>query len=341
MIEYLYCGQMYPNTIDFERILNMKKIMALIGILAVVSSTSVQAAETWKTLFTTRLMKLMTANPTYTDVALTDLDKNGIPEAFLLKKGMSGDIHTGITFKDSAIVNIEVPKNVTGACLEDITVYDAYGTNVYVGKEIGRYTSEILYFELKLEDNRLTCKSVEKNDYCNYSALPYKDVYGDDFYDGNYPDRAKIEAFMETYDMPTHINVKEATANVSVNGNIVDLAGVMVSENNYYKIRDVAMVLSTGVNRFNVSWDEDKSAISITTGRKYVPVGGELSGTDELSSAEVNFNEVRLIVNGNEQVLDAYNINGNNYFKIRDLADIVGFDVGWDGTTGTVTIENN
>ena len=319
----------------------MKKIIALIGAATIFFTSTTYAAETWKGLFTTRLMKLMSSHPTYTDVVLTDLDKNGIPEAFLLKKGMSGEIHTGITFKDSAIVNIEVPKNVTGACLEDITVYDAYGTNVYVGKEIGRYTSEILYFELKLEDNRLTCKSVEKNDYCNYSALPYKDVYGDDFYDGNFPDRAKIEAFMEINDMPTHINVKEATANVAVNGNVVDLAGVMVSENNYYKIRDVAMVLATGINRFNVSWDEDKGAISISTGRKYVAVGGELSGTDELSSAEVNFNEVRLIVDGDEQTLEAYNINGNNYFKIRDLADIIGFGVSWDASSGTVNIRNN
>ncbi len=319
----------------------MKKIIALIGILTILCTSQVQAAETWKGLFTTRLMKLMTTNPTYTDVVLTDLDKNGIPEAFLLKKGMNGEIHTGITFRDSAIVNIEVPKNVTGACLEDITVYDAYGTNVYVGKEIGRYTSEILYFELKLENNRLTCKSVEKSDYCNYSALPYKDFYGDDFYDGNFPDRAKIEEFLETYDMPTHINVKESTANVSVNGNIVDIAGVMVSENNYYKIRDVAMVLSTGINRFNVSWDNEKSAISITTGRKYVPVGGELSGIEGLSSAEVSFNEVRLVVNGDEQKIEAYNINGNNYFKIRDLANIVGFEVGWDAASATVAIRNN
>lgn len=319
----------------------MKKFIAVLIALSTMASTAVHAADTWKDLFITRLMKLMTNNPTYTDIVLTDLDKNGIPEAFLIKKGMNGGIKTGITFKDGVLVSIDVPYNVTGACLEDITVYDAYGTNVYVGKEVSRYTADILYFKLVLENNRLTCESVEKNDFADYSALPYKDVFGDDFYDGDYPDRAKIEKFMNEYDMPTHINVKPATAKVSVNGNIVDMAGVMVSENNYYKIRDVAMVLSTGVNRFSVSWDSQKGAISITTGRKYSAVGGELSGNGNLSGAEVSYSEVLLIVNGAERRLGAYNIDGNNYFKIRDLADLIGFTVGWDSATGTVTIENN
>ena len=318
----------------------MKKIIAIISILVVLASNSVHAAETWKGLFTTRLMKLMTAHPTYTDIVLTDLDKNGIPEAFLLKKGMSGDIHTGITFKDSAIVNIEVPKNVTGACLEDITVYDAYGTNVYVGKEIGRYTAEILYYELKLEDNKLTCKNVEKSDYCNYAALPFKDFYGNDFYDGNFPDRAKIEAFMETYDMPTHINVKESTSSVSVNGNTVDIAGVMVSENNYYKIRDIAMLVRTTSSRFEVGWDQNLNAITITTGVKYSPIGSEL--TDDTSTTlNISKTIAPIYVDGEKVNIETYTINDSTYIKIRDLGDLVGFSVGWDGETQTVLISTN
>ncbi len=318
----------------------MKKLIAALMIFSMFP-TCIYASDTWKDLYVTRLMKLMTANPTYTDVALVDIDKNGVPEAFLIKKGMNGGIKTGITLKDGSIVTIDVPYNVTGACLEDITVYDAYGTSIFVGKETARYTAEILYFEMKLENNKLTCKEVKKNDYANYSALPYKDVFSDDFYDGEFPDREKLEQFMSEYDSPTHINVKKATANVSVNGNLVDMSGVLVNENNYYKIRDVAFVLATGVNRFSVGWDGEKEAILITTGKKYSPVGGELSGTDLSSIDKVSFNKVTLIVNGQSQTLDAYNIDGNNYFKIRDLADIIGFTVGWDSASGTVTIENN
>ena len=101
------------------------------------------------------------------------------------------------------------------------------------------------------------------------------------------------------------------------------------------------MVLSTGVNRFSISWDAASSAISITTGKKYSPVGGELSGSADLTGAIITKNDVKIIVNGEEKVLSAYNINENNYFKIRDLADLIGFSVGWDDSTGTVAISNN
>lgn len=319
----------------------MKKKLIIILASILAFSGAVHAEDTWKDLYVTRLMKLMTANPTYTDIALTDLDQNGIPEAFLIKKGMQGGINTGITLRDNVLSTIETPLNVTGGCLEDITVYDVDGQSVFVGKEIGRYTAEIQYYELSLSGNTLTCTRVSKNDYADYPALPYRDVYGDDFYTGDFPDRSKLQSFIELYNLPTHINVKPATAKVSVNGNIVDMSGIFVSESNYYKIRDVAMVLSTGVNRFSISWDDQKSAISITTGKKYSPVGGELSGDGDLTGVSVVPCDVKLIVNGEEHTLSAYNIDGNNYFKIRDLSALIGFNVGWDGASGTVTIENN
>ncbi len=318
----------------------MKKTAAVLAVILSFAG-SVHAEETWRELFVTRLMKLMTNNPSYTDIALTDLDQNGIPEAFLLKKGASGGIYSGITFKDNVLTTIDVPNNVTGACLEDITVYDAGGENIYVGKEIGRYTSDINYYRLSLSGNSLVCEKVKKNDFAQLGALAYEDIYDDDFYVGDFPNRTKLQDFINRYSLPTHINVRPATARVSVNGNTVDMAGVFASGSNYYKIRDVAMVLSTGVNRFSISWDAASSAISITTGKKYSPVGGELSGSADLTGAIITKNDVKIIVNGEEKVLSAYNINENNYFKIRDLADLIGFSVGWDDSTGTVAISNN
>ena len=34
----------------------------------------------------------------------------------------------------------------------------------------------------------------------------------------------------------------------------------------------------------------------------------------------------------------AYNIGGNNYFKLRDLGQALGFNVTWDDATRTVSI---
>ena len=37
----------------------------------------------------------------------------------------------------------------------------------------------------------------------------------------------------------------------------------------------------------------------------------------------------KVAVNGQEIKMQAYNINGYNYFKLRDLGEVVGFEVNW------------
>ena len=40
----------------------------------------------------------------------------------------------------------------------------------------------------------------------------------------------------------------------------------------------------------------------------------------------------RILVDGQEVQLDAYAINGNNYLKLRDIGEAVGFNVYWGAT---------
>ena len=47
----------------------------------------------------------------------------------------------------------------------------------------------------------------------------------------------------------------------------------------------------------------------------------------------------RITLNGEEITLTGYNINGNNYFKLRDIGEAVGFGVTWEGDTRTVAID--
>ena len=84
----------------------MKKIISAI-LAAALITCAVQipsfAAESWREAFVTRIMKVMSSDPTYNNVALTDLDSNGIPEAFVLRDGMDGGISAGFTMNGSAI----------------------------------------------------------------------------------------------------------------------------------------------------------------------------------------------------------------------------------------------
>lgn len=48
----------------------------------------------------------------------------------------------------------------------------------------------------------------------------------------------------------------------------------------------------------------------------------------------------RVLVDGEEVALGAYNIGGYNYFKLRDVAKAIDFGVTWDCATNTVGIDS-
>ena len=48
----------------------------------------------------------------------------------------------------------------------------------------------------------------------------------------------------------------------------------------------------------------------------------------------------RIVVDGKEVQMEAYVINGNNYVKLRDMGEQVGFNVFWDSVNGCVQVES-
>lgn len=46
-----------------------------------------------------------------------------------------------------------------------------------------------------------------------------------------------------------------------------------------------------------------------------------------------------MYLDGTQIQLIAYNIEGSNYFKLRDIASLINFNVTWDGTMNTVGID--
>ena len=319
----------------------MKKIISLILASTLAMSltvTTAGAAESWRDAFITRLMKLMSTDNTYSEVVLTDLDKNGVPEAFVIRTGLNGGISQGFTLSGSTIKEISVPNNVIGECLADITVYQKDERDVFVGKEVGRYASVIQYYKLELIDNSLVCKRINKHDVSAYPTIPYVDMYGKNFMTNGYPNRNLIKQFIDSYDGVNILTAEKSKSRVTVNGKTVDVAGYAVNGSNYYKIRDIAMVLRTTNCKFNVEWDSKRNSIAVETGVKYIITGGELDD-DNSTLLDISENTAPIYVDGKESTLTAYTINESNYFKIRDLADMIGFNVEWDAATDTVVIK--
>jgi hypothetical protein len=129
-------------------------------------------------------------------------------------------------------------------------------------------------------------------------------------------------------------------ANVFVDGVSIPFDAYTVHENNYFKLRDIAYALSGSAKRFDVVWDAESGVISLRTGAAYTPVGGELSaGNGEAKTLAPTDLNVR--VDGTPTAMNAYNIGGYNYCKLRDMGRLLHFGVKWDAATKSVIIETN
>ncbi|MDR2898940.1 MAG: hypothetical protein LBU94_01345 [Clostridiales bacterium] len=130
------------------------------------------------------------------------------------------------------------------------------------------------------------------------------------------------------------------SSNVLVNGKNVDFDAYLIDNNNYFKLRDLAYVLNGTTNQFDVTWNASRNTMSITADKPYVVVGGEMASKGLVSKAPIP-SESQILLNGIEKYFTAYNIDGNNYFKLRDISTALNFGVEWDSERSIITIGTN
>ena len=125
---------------------------------------------------------------------------------------------------------------------------------------------------------------------------------------------------------------------LTVDGENAPVTAYNIHDNNYFKLRDVACLLGDTPARFSVEYREETNSIHIVTGEPYTANGTELKslGTE---SKEAVASRQTLYINGREDSsLTAYNIEGYNYFKLRDLGSALGFKVDYDEESRTMLI---
>jgi hypothetical protein len=113
-----------------------------------------------------------------------------------------------------------------------------------------------------------------------------------------------------------------------------------IGGSNYFKLRDLAYALNGTQKQFEVGWDAEKNAISLESGIPYTKTGSEMSAKSTESSCAVPTTS-KIYLNGKQINLAAYNIDGSNYFKLRDIGQAFDFGVIWDSSSETISIETD
>ena len=135
------------------------------------------------------------------------------------------------------------------------------------------------------------------------------------------------------------VTATPTTSKVLVNGDNTAFDAYTINDNNYFKLRDIAYALNGSGKQFDVTWDGVYDVIKLISNKSYTSVGGEME-SKKIQIMQAKPTASKIPLDGRDVTLTAYNIAGNNYFKLRDIGQAFDFGVEWDGKNNTISINN-
>jgi len=140
----------------------------------------------------------------------------------------------------------------------------------------------------------------------------------------------------------TAVTASPTSSAVYINGDEIAFNAFNIDDYNYFKLRDIAYVLNGTEKQFSIEWDDALNKISLISGRQYIAVGGEMSmsiNSDSISIKQAQPTDSIMVLDGREISLIAYNIDGYNYFRLRDIGEEINFGVDWDEADDSIRID--
>lgn len=128
---------------------------------------------------------------------------------------------------------------------------------------------------------------------------------------------------------------------IQINNSAQEMSVFSIDGSNYFKLRDLATVLTGTGKQFDVGWDSANNAITLTSNKAYTSIGGELAVSGSTGEAAAALSTAAVYLDGAKVSMTAYTINGSNYFKLRDIASALDFGVTYNSATGTIGIDTS
>ena len=273
---------------------------------------------------------------------LRDIDNNGIPE-LIARWDQSAAGHPVEVFTYSNGVqhlgSYAVPGSVHGTGISDNPKFPGLFTG------LGNYRYHIdLYITIK--NNKLVEETISIGQTESIDEEQVITIH-------NTALAAELTRLIPAYDITEEniikaiynyegppINVNPTSSSVLVNGKLIAFDAYTINGNNYFKLRDLAKVVDGTSKSFEVKWDSSRNTINLISNTSYTSAGGELEkgdGKPKIASQTKS----TIYKDGTELSFTAYTIKGNNYFKLRDLAEAFDIEVTWDKKTNTIGIDTS
>lgn len=109
-----------------------------------------------------------------------------------------------------------------------------------------------------------------------------------------------------------------------------------IEGSNYIKLRDLAVLMDSTSVPFECSWNSEREAVELTTGAPYTKTGGEWTALSE--NPILKESSSNILLNGEPVSLSGYNLNNNNFYKLRDLGQALDVAVYWDHALERVVV---
>lgn len=350
-----------------------KKAAAALSLALVLALPARAAPQAdWQTLYKGELRRLLTqdaAGPHSLFTVLADLNLDGAPELFALSSDGLTPYQYTVLGGQLIPLSLEPGESWGGRQLQNLRLYFNSQTGQY---KLTVETSEsggLLLYEYGLEGQdfrrRLQFQYEETLEgavyHCYGPKGDWQQVSGDqyrrqmaDYYQGfalisDYAptiaalsagyEETQADRMLKNYH-PCPVRACPAQTPVAVDGKPVSFDIYNIGGSSYFKLRDLAQALNGSAKQYNVGWDNESRRVSIESGKPYQPVAGEAGEPisqavclgRQPADASVSFG-------GRQFEAEKYNINGSNYFKLRDLARLLDFHVLWDESSRSIQID--
>lgn len=145
--------------------------------------------------------------------------------------------------------------------------------------------------------------------------------------------------------MPMSMAVSEekavmSTQKFTLNGKSINAAAYIIGGKNYLKLRDMAALLNGKKAQFNVGYDSERGLVKLELAKPYKILASDLKPIAS-KEATATMQDMNLVVDGKERKLRSALISGSNYIELRNLSELVGFDVDFDSNTSTVRLKSD